>query len=220
MDNNCLFRKGLTAGIIFLFFGIIFVPSLNADSSSNRIPFRNSMVLTSLENRSYVNLTLPTVHISYELNKWKWGVVEFDEFNPDFDLNYSYFGTDWVFVGFNETVQCYTQAQLLPAWYEIAIELFCNGSFIDGMSIGSVAWSKWNWTSQEHMAYFAFMKELYNNTDIQGRITVTGYPLRLFFLSYLSLPISLFWWFIDGRFLPPFLERHGMTAEFTIHVHS
>jgi len=219
MSRNHLFRKGLTTGIIFLSFGIIFVPSLNANNSMNTISFRNNVIPINAENRSHVNFTLPTVHITYGVNKWKWGVVEFEALNPEFDINYSSFGTDWVDVGFNETVQCHTKAQILPAWYQITIELFSNGSISEGLKMGGVARPRLNWTSQEFMAYFAICRELYNNTDVQGRLTVTGYPLRLFFLSYLALPLAIFWWTFDGRWLIPFEERHGTTMDFTIHVH-
>jgi len=218
MQTKPLFRKNLATGIVVLLFCITVVPSSNADSSFNRIPFRNNVVPTSSENRSYWNFTLPTVHINYELNKWKWGVVKFDDFEPLFDVNFSHFENNLILIGFNETVQCLTQEQLLPAFYIATLELFWNGSNIVGFSVRHSSLSKLNWTTQEHIEYFSLLKGMYNNTDIQGRITITGIPLRLHLL-YGRFLLDI-WWFMSENLLLPFEERHGTTAKFTLHVHN
>jgi hypothetical protein len=57
------------------------------------------------------------------------------------------------------------------------------------------------------------------NTDVQGKIAVVGIPARLFFLSYLFIPLHIFWWFVDFKMIIPLEERRGATMEFTIHVH-
>ena len=219
MNKNAVLRKSTTVGIFVLLFGITVIPSITAEHSSIRVPFQSTDIPSRSENQSYWNFTLPTASITYDINKWKWGVVEFDDFDPMFDLNYSSFGTAWVNVGFNQTVYCFLPDQLLPARYEFTIELFWNGSFFDGIKLGTISTSKLNWTSQLHLAYFAIRKEVYSDTDIQGRITITGYPSYLHFLSYFTLPRTIFWWLIDGRFLLPYEQRHGTTAEFTLHVH-
>ena len=220
MSRNHLFRKGLTAGIIFLFIGIPFVPSLSADNSLNKASYKDNVVPANAENWSYWNFNLPDVHITYDRNKWKWGVVEFEGSNPEFDLNYSSFGADidWVNVGFNITIFCHTQAQIFPAWFEMDIELAPNGSIPQGIGGGGAILRRWNWTSQEHLAYFAITKDMVN-TDVQGKIAVIGIPARLFFLSYLFIPLHIFWWFVDFRMIIPLEERRGATMEFTIHVH-
>ncbi len=220
MSRNHLFRKGLTAGIISLFFATIIIPSSYADDSFTYFSDKENAIPASAENWSYSNFTLPNVHITYDRNKWKWGVVEFEDSNPEFDLNYSSFGTnpDWVNVGFNITIFCHTQAQVFPAWFEMDIELAPNGSIPQGMGGGGAILRRWNWTSQEHLAYFAITKDMVN-TDVQGKIAVVGIPPRLFFLSYLFIPLHIFWWFADFRMIIPLEERRGATMEFTIHVH-
>lgn len=209
----------MTAGIAALFFAMIVTPASCAESPFNKIIIKNRIAPIGSENRSAWNYTLPTVHINYPLDKWKWGVVQFDDFNPDFDLNYSSFGTNMVILGFNETLKCYTQAQILPAWSEVSVTLFWNESFIGGIKQGQITWSKWNWTTHLHLGYFAFQKEIFNNTDIHGRITLTGFPLRLHLFAKLVLPGTIFWWALKGNWLLPFEERHGTTVEFAIHIH-
>jgi len=219
MVENYIFKKGLAAGVIVLLFGIAIAPSSTADSSFNSTTLKNSMVPNSSENHSHCNFTLPTVDINYKFIKWKWGEVQFEDFEPVFDVNLSHFENNRILICFNETVQCHTHGQLLPAFYMASVELFRNGSYSEGFSVGGSSWFKWDWTSQARMAYLSISKDKDNNTDIQGRITVTGIPLRLHLL-YCSIPYVLWWRIVKGVFLLPFEEQYGTTAEFTLHVHS
>jgi hypothetical protein len=213
-------RKGLSVVFAVLLFGIAIVPSSTADTSFQRTTIGDCTALASQENRSYVNLTLPPVHITYDVNKWKWGVVTFDDFELVFDVNLSSFEYNMILIGFNETIYCHTQSQLFPAFHLTTLELFWNDTFFGGISTSRPAWSQSNWTTQEHISYFTIFKDLFNNTDIRGRITVTGIPLRLHFLYGTSQYFLLWWWIINGNMLLPFEERHGTMIEFTLHFHS
>ncbi len=215
MEKRHLSRKMIAVGIAVFFFALIIAPMSNAVSPGSGMTMKYGTTSTGSENQSSWNFTLPTART---LNKWKWGIVEFDEFVPDFYLNYSIFGTPSVVIGFNEILQCHTHSQVLPAWSEVSVALFWNESFIGGIKQGQITWSKWNWTTQLHLGDFAFRKEMFNNTDILGRVTLTGFPLRLHFFAKFVLPGTLFWWAWRGNWLLPFEEKRGTTIEFTIHI--
>jgi hypothetical protein len=218
MRKDSRFKKKFIVGGIVLSLILILTPSSPATLLLTKPLSQNNRAPMSSENYSFWNITLPMIHIQYEKNKWKWGVVQFDDFEPIIDVNLSRFEPGLLFLGFNETVKCYPQDQLLPASFLVTLEFFYNGSYLMGYSVGDYAWRIRNWTKVVHNGYLYFPTDLNQTFDIQGKITATGVPVRLHRV-YLSLVVAIFWYVILEKTLLPFEERHGVTIEFTLHVH-
>lgn len=200
-------KKILAIGIILLFLGSC-LPALNASNAS----YQNNMKPL----RPNLNCTLGSAIINYGTTKWKWGQVEFKNSTTEFDLNYTALGSSEVNVGYSFNLSAVVQSKARIASYIISLEFINNGTEELHEKGSSAVLAKYNWTTQDFMGYDLITKDRYNNTDIHVRITVTGYPLRLWFREMTWIPHVL--WL--GQSMLPYEIRHGTALDFIIHVHN
>jgi len=200
-------KKIAAVGIILLFLASS-LPALNASDTSdqkNIVPLRPNLVCN-----------LGSAILNYGTTKWKWGQVAFNNSTTDFDLNYTALGSTEVNVGYGLNLSAFVQGKAKLASYLISLEFINNGTEEIHEKSSSGIFAKENWTTQEFMGYDLITKDVYNTTDIHARITVTGYPLNLWFREMTWIPHVL--WL--GQSMLPYERRHGTALDFTIHVHS